>query len=377
MREKEIINTYLPIIAFYLVLSIGLNYSQNVDLGIRELWIQNGLFTVPVIAFLHWSVLRLRLHIFLSALTYSTACASAITLFFFIIPAGLAKQIVQNLNFLQEYPDVINKAQFGLYSPFIDRLHFAYIIGFSFLYCLYAYLNGGVKRHLYLSALLLITIILLGARGAQLALLFALLPFLLHLLRNKLSPKGRYFGIKSLLVIAMFLGGLPYAIYKIVPAVQLRYDQMQWELRLIANDEYREYDYKHFTTLTRLKSFQNSWKVVTDHPIVGVGIGDVKSELEVVYERNSSDIPIHNQNYFLYIWMAGGIFALFTFLFYLTFWMYKMWIRSKGIIRVFALSYWIFLFGILMIDVVLKYHIGVFSIPLFMICISIMSYKRI
>ncbi len=376
LREKNIINTYLPLVGLYLVLAISLIYSQNVELGIRELWIQNGLFTVPVIALLHWSVLWSRLHMFLSALIYSTTCASAITLFFFIIPADLAKQITQNLSFLQEYPDVINKTQFGLYSPFVDRLHFAYIIGFSFLYCLYAYLNGGVRRHLYLSVLLLATIVLLGARGAQLALLFALVPFLMHMLRNKFSPKGRYFGIQSLLVIAIFLVAFPYAIYKTVPAVQLRYDQMRWELELIANDEYKDYDYKHFTTLTRLKSFQNSWKVVADHPIAGVGIGDVKSELEVVYEHNSPDIPIHNQNYLLYLWMAGGVFALLALLVFMGLWLSQIWAHPNVLISTFGLSYGIFVFIVLIIDAVVKYHIGVFSIPLFMICISIMASKK-
>jgi len=376
LRDQKVIRSYLPLMAVYLILIISLSHSQNIDTGLQELLIQNGLLTIPIIALLHWSVLRVRLHLFLSVLVLSTICASVITLLFFILPVDDARTIVQNLVFLQEYPEVINKTQFGLYSPFIDRLHFAYIIGFSLLYSIYMLLDQGGRWHLCASALLLVTTMLLGARGAQVALLFAFLPFLMYVLKSKFFRSSRLLEIKSLLVVVVFLFGVPCVIYLTVPAIQKRYDQMHWELALIAKDEYKKFEYQHFTTLTRLKSFQNSWKVIAKNPIFGVGIGDVKSELAVIYKRHSPDIPIHNQNYLLYVWMAGGVFALFAFLVFIGQWLSQMLVHANLLISAFGLSYGIFVFVILMIDVVMKYHTGVFSIPLFMICISILAVKE-
>ena len=151
---------------------------------------------------------------------------------------------------------------------------------------------------------------------------------------------------------------------------------MFWELEVIRTEEYKKFDYNYFTTLTRIKSVQNSWHLIRNHLVFGVGIGDVRDQLMRVYDSKSPDIPAHNQNYFLYIWLAAGLPALLSFVIFLWLWFRQILGSQSRFIKSFALSYGIFLVLILMLDALLKYHIGIFSTTLFLICVSALAHPE-
>jgi len=152
---------------------------------------------------------------------------------------------------------------------------------------------------------------------------------------------------------------------------------MIWEIQVIKDNEYRDFEYQFFTTLTRLKSLQNTWQLVKAHSLKGVGIGDLEPELRLVYEEKSADIPLHNQNYYLYIWASSGIMSLLSFLFFIAYWTRYHYVQNKMLeMKGLVLSYTIFIVLILMLDVVLKYHLGAVSIPLFLMSISALSFRK-
>ena len=366
---------YYFLVGTFLVLTLSLLYSSNLTTGFSEILVQNGLITIPLFTIIHWDLFREKITLFLGSLLISAVMASFVILIFYACPVSIAQNVVSNVPFFQEYPDVINKTQFGLYSPFIDRLHFAYILCFSFLIALYFSFKRNSPTYKLVVLFLGGTILVLGARGAQIALLFALIPYLL-LLMNKFFPQRTLFSSKSLAGVLIFLIAFSLLSYQFIPSIKNRYGQMMWEIELIRNDTYENFDYKHFTTLTRLKSIENSWALVKKNAFLGVGIGDVKTEMASIYDLKGLDIPIHNQNYYLYLWLSGGIMALTCFLLFMGIWIrHQMVSNTDWTLRSLTIGYWVFVLLILLIDVVLKYHIGVFSVPLFMMSISALGNK--
>lgn len=166
---------------------------------------------------------------------------------------------------------------------------------------------------------------------------------------------------------------LPIFAYKNIPAIQKRYDQMTWELKHIQSGDYLEMDYENFTTLTRLRALQNAWQLVRDNPFLGVGIGDFNDSMNVANEKFHDRVPVHNQNFFLYLWAAGGIVCLMAFILSLGNYLVNIWRFTDYKVKCFVLSYIIFVISCSMIDVIWIFQIGNLSLPLFLCSIFLIS----
>jgi hypothetical protein len=350
----------------------SLFYGQDGNEGFREVWIQNGLISLPFILFFHWNTFKSNLDKILKALLTSTILCGAITFLFYLAPEPIARLLASYDLFFQEYPDVIDRTQFGLYSPFIDRLQFGYIVIFCLLYCIHKLLSQ-IRRGYFLALIFLFVVLLfLGARGAQIAFVIAVIPLLHAHLTKKFNSKNGKSSFFIFIVLVLGLAGGCTLIYKSVPAVYKRYNQMNWEWQEYKSGAYKNYDYSHFTTLTRIKSLEHTWAVIKKNPIWGVGVGNTRTALENQYQKIDSDVPIHHQNYFLYIWMAGGIGAFICIILFFISWLLSN-IKNRGQPhRTMAISYFIFIILVLSMDAAMKYHIGVFGIPALMMSISAM-----
>jgi hypothetical protein len=375
--KTERLSPFLPLIGTYILLVCSILICTHKDHALHELLVQNGMLTVPIITIAHWSHLKKRAYLIVHFLFAVAITAGLITLFFYSLPVEIAKEWTVSFSLFQEYPDVINKTQFGLYSPFIDRLHFAYALCYCALCSLFLSFKKGNVLYLWCAGFFILMILLLGARGAQLALLFASLPFLIYYLKIR-YPEMEMWSWSTLSFCMIFLILVPLISYEMIPSIKNRYNQMKWEMDVMRDGSYINYDYQHFTTLSRLKSLEYSIDMVLDKPIFGTGIGDVDKELKEIYEAKGPNIPAHHQNYYLYLWMAGGIFTLISFLLFQIGWLRSFLIGENysPLIKNFAISYSIFVALILMIDAVMKYHLGVFGIPFFFVLINVLTEKR-
>lgn len=362
---------FIPLVAVYFLMCLSLLYSNNLGQGIHELVVQNGLISIPFIVWRHRVLFKKNVKKYLVFLTVSASLCALVTLIFYTLPIDSAKELSISLPIFQDYPDLKSKTQFGLYSPFIDRLHFAYILCFVLLIELHKIIQGVTRIRTLSILLILSTILLLGARGAQLGLLTALIPFGIFLLRAKFKLVGIRFYISAFVTCIIVLLVLPYLSYRMIPSVKSRYDQLTWEWRMIKSGDYVDYDYQHFTSLTRIRSIATAWKICKGHSLTGVGIGDTQDVLKAEYDMHGDQVPIHNQNYFLYLWMSSGFLAPLFFLIFVFYWLHRIWQNSNPVKKTLAISYLLFLLVILSIDAVLKYHIGVFSVPLFMAAILV------
>ncbi|MEE9374094.1 MAG: O-antigen ligase family protein [Saprospiraceae bacterium] len=365
-----------PLIITYIVLIISALYSFNKIEGYREMLVQSGLFVVPVLISFHWAHFKRRLGWVVNFLFAVAVIGCVTTLFFYVIPVESAMEIVNDNSLFQKFPVLINKTQFGLYSPFIERLHFAYALSFCVLIGLYLSFLSRRWYYKVLSLFFLFMLLIIGARGAQIALLFALIPFLFFYFKDRF-PKFQIFSWSSLIYSLMFLVAVPSVSYSLIPSVKNRYNQLIWELQVINDGTYKNFEYQHFTTLTRLKSFEYSLDLIRLNPILGTGIGDAKNDLKEIYQLKTPDIPAHQQNYYLFLWVAGGFGALISFIGFQWHWI-KSFLRKYDHLldRSLAISYSIFVVSILMIDAVLKYHLGVFGIPFFYMVIMAFADKN-
>ena len=94
---------------------------------------------------------------------------------------------------------------------------------------------------------------------------------------------------------------------------------MQWELGTFQDGTFKNYDYTHFTSIRRWLSWKNSWSIIQENPIYGVGVGDYYTAMEKAYSKDELGFPVNTQSQFLYYWTSAGILGLFALLFLLSY----------------------------------------------------------
>jgi len=291
---------------------------------------------------------------------------------------------------------------FGVYSPFIERLQFSYLIGvaiFLQFWLLFKEINSvyierasrtlssgsskssspqpppeaerfrAKRENKYLFSFLKIsilfsTLLILGARGAQLSFLVASIiwmiggyfQFIYPIISKKLNA---FFAYTSLILgLTFFLAIAPFFAYKKIPAVKTRYDQMRWEIGTFQDDTYTNYEYIHFTSIRRLLSWKNSWSIIQENPILGVGIGDYQVAMKKEYTKDNLGFPVNTQSQFLYYWAVAGLLGLFTFLAMLFFFTISF-IRQKDFgLKLLSLSFITFYVVIFLFDAPLNFQVG-------------------
>lgn len=131
-------------------------------------------------------------------------------------------------------------------------------------------------------------------------------------------------------------------------------------------DEYRKGNKTaNYSDIGRIISYQLAAKIIQENPVLGVGAGDIRSEMKAKYEVYSPDtkpeqrIVPHNQ--LLEVTMAGGLITLFVFLIWL---FYPIRNIKKDRNSLFLMTTWFGLFLCLMVEAMLEVQFGV-SIYLF------------
>ncbi len=352
-------------IAVFLVLAISLLYSANLKRGIALLYRQNALLLFPIIFYQHKGFLWSQIPKYIQCFIYAVLGTSLLTLLFFVLPENTTLSITENFPILKDYAPQHQRVAFGAYSPFIDRLQFGYLIGIAILMQLWRIATAA--RPLLNGILLIIllsTLLILGARGAQIAILISLAVWIVIAYKQFIHPYiqkwiGKFASIGlAIFGIAFFLLVLPYWAYKSVPAFAERYNQLRWEIRVFQLDDLQSHDYVHFTSIRRIMSWNNSCKLIQQHPIFGTGIGDMEAQLERLYQEDNLGFPVNSHHQFLYYWASAGLLALLTFcISYFGFCRYA-WKQKKWQVKALGLSFGLFFFIVFMLDVPLLYQVG-------------------
>jgi len=148
--------------------------------------------------------------------------------------------------------------------------------------------------------------------------------FMLHLISVR-SGLVAFYGISFLLIcrwiflerkfllgtliLSAFLSA-PFLAYQFVPSVRAKVDLTFYNIELIKKGEIGDY-----SDTQRLLSYQIAWRLANQNFWLGVGVGDLKSELEQIYKTEYPQQRFmfpHNQ--FLIFFAATGVLGLIWFL---------------------------------------------------------------
>ncbi|MEM1325046.1 MAG: O-antigen ligase family protein [Bacteroidota bacterium] len=342
---------WLPIILFVLLV-ISVTYSDSYRTAWKALYRQNMLLLLPIAFWGNADICRQYFRQGIQVFVSTCAFASAVTLLFFVLPGSTSIQITETFSFLQEYIVHEKIYAFGSYSPFIDRLQFSYILSTALVLHLYLYLKSKRKVWLFFSFLLpLAALLILGARGAQIAFLISssvtIIVLYFRFAHTFMSTHlGKWWStVGSILLIKIIIVLILYLVYRSIPAIHIRYDQLIWEIGTLEDGTYKNYAYEHFTSLRRLVSWESTWQVIQNQPISGVGIGDHNEVLSEQYKQGQFDIPVNSHQQFLYYWAVAGLGAMLTFLL-AYFHFFRLAIKSKSWWKQVTLLTFILFYGI-------------------------------
>lgn len=329
------------------VLLLGLFYTQDLSNGWRVLKHQHRFLVIPLLFLAHARLLQENFRKFTLTFVGATTLAGAFIILLYLLPEDTVRTMANSTKLMLPYPDRTDRVAFGLYTPFIDRLQQSTLIAIAIISSVYLIVVNYYRKVLFAALpLLFFTMLILGGRGAQLALFFSLLVYGIAISVSILGPKlqqrwGKPRTAAFLVVTGLLIFvALPFLAFKTLTPLQNRYNQSQWELSLIKDGQYKQYDYRHFTTLRRLVSAQNMWEIIQENPLTGVGTGDYQKAIAAKYAQNNPDMEVNTHNQYLLFWAMTGIFGLLVFLAVLGYWIFSL--RGSGQLYFYGLAFLIF-----------------------------------
>ncbi len=348
-------------------LLLSMTYTSNTANGWQQLYHQIHLLLLPLIFIAHQKELKQRFHFYLAIFNLAVGMAALITLGFYVSNEQTAQAIANQFSLLKPYILHEAKDAFGAYSPFLDRLHFGYLVSIALLASLFQIIAGMNSRKLLTGVNILVlfsTLIILGARAAQIGTLLAVLlvTILMHqsILRYLFGTRFSDKMASLIFVVGVLLSVwlLSWLLYKNVPAIQTRYNQMLWEIAVMENNTYTDYSYTHFTSIRRIWSWKNTMTLIQHYPILGVGVGDLNDELALIYQKYSPAFPVNYHQQFLYYWSSAGLLSVVIFIaafvHFFVAGIKKIQLASKAFYFSFAILYAI----IFCLDAPLVYQVG-------------------
>jgi len=362
----------------FLMLVVGMLYSSDLTSGVEVLKQFSRFVFIPLLLLLNVDIVRNYYKQLLFAFVISTAFGGMFTITLNYLDEPTVIKITELTPFLQKYIKHHSRAMFGAYSPFYDRIQYANIIGMAVLSGLYLLVKNYRRTLVFLCvATLLYTSILLGGRGGQLALLGALFVYISMIIYHEWSAplikkigKPLTLAIISSSVVFVFLI-TPFLVYKYNDNVRKRYNLMKWELETFYSGAPKNEAFMHFTSVRRLVSWQNTWEIIRENPIFGVGTGDYKNALKTVYEADGYEFPENSHSQYLYFWAMAGIIGLSLFIGIIIYWINHLKTCSKEFM--YGISFVAFYAITMLPDAVLIQQMDNLSFSLFFSYIGIIG----
>jgi O-antigen ligase len=205
----------------------------------------------------------------------------------------------------------------------------------------------------------------------------ALLVVYIHVLAAKtgllsfylfLAAWGIYlsFGRQKLLGIAVIVA-MPVVLFiamRSLPTLRERFVYIGYTIFMYQHNERTD----NLGDVARLVSYQLSGKLIAAHPMTGVGAGDMKQQMDAMYEHYYPQTDEHGRllphNQFLVVALGCGVPAMILFIVWV-FWPLMKMRRNRQ--SFFFFIVWFILFIQLMIEPVLEVQFGVFVYLFFLL----------
>lgn len=282
-KSKHFLRSCWDILLYFLVLIVGLAYSENISQGFKVLETNLTLIAVPLIFI---------------PLSYSTE--EEVRRIFYAFASGLClASLICLINALGNYFETDNIDLFFFYN-LTDVLdfqptYFAYYIIFAITYSLYLIFYEKTKDYLYIRfASILFLFIVLTLTGGQTSFISLLLIFSFFILKFLVEEKNVTKRITASLVVLMTLGFF-------------------WITIIIDNKGIKSLN----DSWDRLILWESAIEALPD-PVFGVGTGDYKTVLNQYYSDHqmkrfaSESFNSHNQ--LIQLLFSNGLLGVSAFL---------------------------------------------------------------
>ncbi|TAH39147.1 MAG: O-antigen ligase domain-containing protein [Bacteroidetes bacterium] len=299
-------------VSFYLIHVLGMFYSSNLSYGFFDLQVKLSYLLIPLVL----SSLLILSHN-LRIIKWS-----------FILGNTLAGIICVLIALSKYYKDGLFSHFFYIdFSHFLHTSYFSMYLNLSIIFLIDEWLSKKSKNKLLsnaipvLSLFLLYLVILLFARTALAVCYLSILLFLILKRKQWFPEKKKVFVLFSagVFVLIFQLGALHFnnrfvQVEKAMESSNTAGNEISRTTDTSVSEEEN-------STSTRFKLWKNALLLIKQHPIVGVGTGDIKDELNAEYRSTGyeygakGDFNPHNQ--YLHTMVMLGIAGISILLAYL------------------------------------------------------------
>lgn len=192
-----------------------------------------------------------------------------------------------------------------------NHIRFSLMLGLAILAGATMYYHGFFFRYAWEKTLVAgITIFLfaflhiLSVRSGLLVLYLAIL-----FLAFRYVYLTRRFAVGAMVAFCLF--SLPVIAYQMVPSFKTKINYAHWDFM-----QYLQGKGTHYSDSERLTSVEVGLKIGNEHPLLGVGAGDLKKEVKKVYASEYTGIsyPKMPHNQFVSLYAGAGLLGLCAFL---------------------------------------------------------------
>ena len=289
-KYREIINSKLMLasISFFALHILGLLWTEDLEWGLHiahKMWYFIGLFPI-LYTIVKKEYISIYISAFLLAISITEVCSYLV---WFEIIEPFKNATVENP------------------TPFMSHISYNPILAFAIYLVLHElffnkkFTNLIFSLYCFFAISMTINMFITGGRAGQVA-FFVILSILIFQILDKQR-------IKSLLAIFLVIPSIFFTAYQASDLFQIRVDQ--------AITETLHYSNTSITSLgLRINFTLNSFELIKQNPIIGVGTGDFPAEYKKINKINSPTLPnaTNPHNMYTLILTQLGLIGLFGML---------------------------------------------------------------
>jgi O-antigen ligase len=194
-------------------------------------------------------------------------------------------------------------------TPFMSHISYNPILAFAIYLVLHEIFFNKKMNNLLFSVYsffaisMMINMFITGGRAGQVVFFVMLSIIIIQLLDKQ--------RVKSLLVILIVIPGIFFTSYQLSGLFK---DRVNWAVYEITN--YSDPQLGSSSVGLRINFTKNSWDVIKENPLIGIGTGDFPSEYKKINQINTPDLPnaTNPHNMYTLVLMQLGFLGLISLL---------------------------------------------------------------
>ena len=314
---------FFPAITFFMLIPIGLLWTNNMERGYFDVEEKLSLLVFPILfAVANEFIKKKRLNL-LKLFIFGNFLASVICVFvaFYNSLSILDSKIIfdavvldnDEISFVQSITWGGNYFFYSYFSIFHHATYFSAYLSLCMIFIFYILEKGEYKNKKYrnfyiiLAFFFVLILLLLSSKAGLIVLSFILLFILVRFIFNSKKIVYKIAAIFVLLSLVLFV------------SVNPRVRRIKTEI-----EQYAEDGIPRYSLAARMVLWKNSLKLINENFVLGVGTGDVQDELmkkvgEDEHNKIITDVGLNCHNQYLETFVSHGIVGFIILLFLMIF----------------------------------------------------------